>query len=68
MKLREEGKLLVLADTQGKEIRVNSDDIAESRASTLSPMPSNFTDIISEPDFFDLLAFLLSQKQASSTP
>ena len=68
MKLREEGKLLVLADTQGKEIRVNMDDIAESRASALSPMPSNFADVISEPEFFDLLAFLLSQKQTSSAP
>ena len=65
MKLREEGKLLVLADGQGKEIKLSTADIVETRPSALSPMPANFADTIAEADMFDLLAFLLSQKQAS---
>jgi len=64
MKLREEGKLLVLADAQGKEVKIATADIAETRPSALSPMPANFAEVITEKDLFDLLAFLLAQKQA----
>ncbi len=68
MKLREEGRLLVLADAQGKEIRLSADDIAESRPSTLSPMPANLADTIGEADLFDLLALLLSLKSEKAVP
>ncbi|MEX2216135.1 MAG: PVC-type heme-binding CxxCH protein [Phycisphaeraceae bacterium] len=61
LKLREEGKLVVLADAQGKEIKVNGDDIAEARVSSLSPMPSNFADLMKEQDLYDLLAMLMGQ-------
>ena len=59
LKLREEGKLVVLADGQGKEIKVEADRIVESRVSSLSPMPSNLADLIKEQDLYDLVAALL---------
>ena len=56
---REEGELLVLADSQGKEFTVPKSKIARRAASTLSPMPSNIAETIPPQDFNDLLAFLL---------
>lgn len=60
--LREEGEILVLADAQGKEIRVNKKDIEEKIVSQLSPMPANLVEQIPEADFYNLLAFLLLQR------
>ncbi len=60
--LREEGKLLFLADSQGKEIKINVDDIEERRKLILSPMPANFVDIVTEAEFYDLIAFLLTKR------
>jgi len=62
--LREEGRVLVLADNQGKEIRVALDAIDERSVSGLSPMPGNVVDLISEPDFYRLIGYLLSQRTA----
>jgi putative heme-binding domain-containing protein len=62
LKLREEGKVTVLVDTQGKEQRISEDDIDESQISPISPMPSNVAELIPEADFQHLMAFLLSQK------
>jgi hypothetical protein len=56
----------VLADNQGKELRIPQAEVSEQAVSPLSPMPSNVPDLISEAEFYDLLAFLLSQRQ--STP
>ncbi|HEV3343443.1 MAG TPA: HEAT repeat domain-containing protein [Pirellulales bacterium] len=61
--LREEGAVLVLADSQGKELRVPLAEIEDRALSPLSPMPANVADLVSENDCFDLLAFLLSQRQ-----
>jgi putative heme-binding domain-containing protein len=62
--LREEGKVLVLADSQGKEIRVEIDEINAStrKLSPLSPMPANVRDILPEEDFYQLIGFLLEQQ------
>jgi putative heme-binding domain-containing protein len=60
--LREEGQVLVLADAQGKEVRVAQSEIAERALSPLSPMPANAGEVISEVDFQHLVAFLLSQQ------
>jgi putative heme-binding domain-containing protein len=60
--LKEEGAVLVLADNQGKEVRVAQDAVEERSMSPLSPMPANFATAIAEPEFYDLLAFLLSQQ------
>jgi putative heme-binding domain-containing protein len=60
--LKEEGAVLVLADSQGKELRVPRETVEERSTSQLSPMPANLSDQISEPDFHDLLAYLLLQQ------
>jgi putative heme-binding domain-containing protein len=60
--LREEGEVLVLADNQGKEVRVQKKLVEERTTSQLSPMPANFNDVIKEPEFYDLLAYLLAQQ------
>jgi putative heme-binding domain-containing protein len=60
--LREEGAVLVLADQQGKEVRVPKAKVEEKLVSPLSPMPANFADQIPEADFYHLLAFLLRQQ------
>jgi putative heme-binding domain-containing protein len=59
--LREEGQVLVLADAQGKEVRVPKDTVEERTVSQLSPMPGNIADQVPEPDFYNLMAFLLAQ-------
>ncbi len=64
--LREEGKVLVLADNQGKEVRIALDAIDERSVSGLSPMPANVVDLVSEPDFYQLISYLLSKRVASA--
>jgi putative heme-binding domain-containing protein len=56
---REEGEVLVFVDTQGKEISVPKKEIAARRESQLSLMPSNFGEVLSAAEFYDLMAFLL---------
>lgn len=62
LRLRDEGQVLVLVDTQGKEQRIPLSEIEESNISPISPMPSNFAEAVPEADFHHLLAFLLSQR------
>ena len=57
---REEGEAIVLADGTGKEVSLPKKDVVERRASDTSLMPENFGEIISAPDFNDLMAFLLA--------
>jgi putative heme-binding domain-containing protein len=61
--LREEGAVLVLADAQGKEFRVEQAKVESRGVSPLSPMPANWADVISERDFNDLLAYLLTLRR-----
>ncbi len=65
--LREEGQVLVLADNQGKEVRVELDSIDARDVSSLSPMPANVVDLVSEPDFYQLIAYLLSQRTVAES-
>ena len=60
--LREEGKVLVLADNLGKEVRVEGSKVAGRTVGQLSPMPANFAEQIMERDFHHLMAFLLEQR------
>jgi putative heme-binding domain-containing protein len=60
--LKEEGEVYVMADAQGKEVRVSKNTVAEKKVSPLSPMPANFADQIPEADFYHLMAFLLAQQ------
>ena len=68
LKLREEGAAVILADAQGKEVRINNADIDESRVTALSPMPSNVVEQIGEQNLPHLIAFLLSQRQPVKEP
>ena len=68
LKLREEGAAVILADAQGKEIRIANADIDESRVTALSPMPSNVVEQIGEQNLPHLIAFLLSQRQPVKEP
>jgi putative heme-binding domain-containing protein len=63
--LREEGEVVIVADSLGKEVRVPKSLIEERSISPLSPMPANLTDQITEPDFYRLMAFLLSRRESS---
>jgi putative heme-binding domain-containing protein len=60
--LRQDGEVLVLADTQGKEVRVPRNTVEDRIVGPLSPMPGNFADQIPEADFYHLMAFLLEQR------
>ena len=60
--LRDEGALLVLADSQGKLVRVKKADVAERSTSPLSPMPANVAEQVPEADFYHLMAYLLGQR------
>ena len=60
--LREEGEVLIIADSQGKEVRVPKSSVEERSISPLSPMPANLTDQVGEADFYRLMAFLLSKR------
>jgi putative heme-binding domain-containing protein len=60
--LREEGEVFVLADAQGKEVRVSKTSVEERTVSQLSPMPANFADQVPPADFNQLIAFLLAQR------
>jgi putative heme-binding domain-containing protein len=62
--LREEGAILVLADNQGKEVRIAKDAVEERATSQQSPMPANFAEQIPEAEFYNLLAYLLEQRVA----
>jgi putative heme-binding domain-containing protein len=64
--LREEGEVLIIADSQGKEVRVPKSSVEERSISPLSPMPANLTDQITEADFFQLMAFLLSRRETTN--
>ena len=57
-----EGEVLVLADAQGKEVRVEKRAVDERVVAPSSPMPANFVDQVSEAEFYHLLAFLLQQQ------
>ncbi len=60
--LREEGEVLVLADTNGKDVRISKSSVDERSVSSLSPMPANMGEQVSEAEFADLMGFLLTQR------
>jgi putative heme-binding domain-containing protein len=62
---REEGEMVVLADSTGKEISIPKKEIKERRESESSLMPDNFSEVIPTKDFDNLIAFLLSKSTRS---
>ncbi len=59
---RQEGKLLVLAESTGKERTLSVDDVESRADSETSIMPTGFNDAVRGEDFYHLLAFLLTTK------
>ncbi|MEX0585775.1 MAG: c-type cytochrome, partial [Pirellulales bacterium] len=58
-----EAEVVVLADAQGKQIRVPVVDIESRTISNLSPMPANVAELVAEADFYHLVAYLLAQSK-----
>jgi len=58
---RDEGEMVIIAQSNGKEMSVPRKDIKERRTSETSLMPDNFGDAIPKEDLNDLIAFLLSK-------
>ncbi len=55
---RHEGNVLILADQQGKEIRVPIDQITLQKDSTLSLMPTNVADKLTPEELYGLIDYL----------
>ncbi len=62
---REEGETLVLADSTGKEVRVQKKQVTQRRESDTSLMPENFGELLTADEFNDLMAYLLSKSGAT---
>jgi putative heme-binding domain-containing protein len=58
---RDEGEMVIIAQSNGKEISVPRKDIKERRTSETSLMPDNFGEAIPKEEFNDLIAFLLTK-------
>lgn len=59
---REEGEMLVLADSTGKEVSVPKKQVKNQRESELSLMPENLGEALPPAELNDLMAFLLSKR------
>ena len=60
--IREEGQVSILVDFTGKEQRLEAKDIDKKQLSTLSPMPANFDTALTDPEFRNLMGYLLEQR------
>ena len=63
---REEGAVLVMVDSTGKEVQITKANIATRRESESSLMPDNFGEAMTPEQLRDLLGFLLSQAIANA--
>jgi len=61
---RTEGATLVIVDSKGEETSVATDSIDQKVLSNLSPMPANFGETLSEDQFRQLMAYLLSLRSS----
>lgn len=59
---REEGAVLVLANSAGLEFTIPKADVAERRESNTSLMPANFGEALTAEQLNDLLTYLLDQR------
>ncbi len=60
--LREEGETLIMADAQGKDVRVQKANVVNRSVGPLSPMPASFWEQIPEEDFHRMMAYLIAQR------
>lgn len=58
---RQEGDLLILVDSTGKELEIPSNEVVSKEISEYSLMPENFGEILTAENLSDLLAFLTSE-------
>src|SRR6266850_488135 len=58
---RDEGEMVIIAQSNGKEMSVPRKEIKERRTSETSLMPDNFGEAIPKEEFDDLIAFLLTK-------
>jgi putative heme-binding domain-containing protein len=65
---REEGELLILADAQGREVRVPKSSVEERQLVGLSLMPANLVESIPEAEYLDLMRYLLDHNEAKAKP
>ena len=63
VKVAETEKALTLADNQGTKYELARSDVEEQQASPLSTMPEGLEKRLTEAEFVDLVAFLVSQQQ-----
>jgi putative heme-binding domain-containing protein len=63
LKLREEADTIVLADAEGKEVRVKLDEIDEAIEQKVSIMPE-MTKTLTKREMRDLVAYLSTLKTA----
>lgn len=61
---RTEGARLIVVNSKGEEISVATDSIDQNVLSTLSPMPANFGETLSEDQFRQVMAYLLSLRSS----
>lgn len=66
LKVKEDAKEVVIRDANGRDIRVDKDEVESLAPSKLSLMPDNVVSQISYDQFIDLLAFLKSRQQQES--
>ncbi|AMV39554.1 PVC-type heme-binding CxxCH protein [Planctomyces sp. SH-PL62] len=66
--LREEGQVLVLADDQGREVRIPLEEVEERKVVQLSPMPADLARQIPESEFYDLFSYLLGRTEQKPEP
>ena len=59
---RQEGKKTVIAESTGKETSFDENQVEQKQPSANSLMPSNVGSTMPESEFYDLLAYLLSQR------
>jgi putative heme-binding domain-containing protein len=61
----EAGAVWLVTDAEGREHRLNKEDVAEDTLTAASPMPAGFGELLPEPDFYALLAWLLQSAPAA---
>jgi len=62
---RTEGEQLILVDNKGQELAVAKKQIDEQFPSAISPMPANFGESLTEQNFREIMAYLLTLRGGS---
>ncbi len=62
LKLADRGQVVVLVNSEGRQVEVPRDQIEAEQVLPLSPMPANFAQVLSPQETADLLSFLLQQR------